>query len=99
MEVTSPQDAGKSPGPGFSGSGASIVSGAGRLATYENETYEDFPSPISPDYGRVLTFGPLLPALARLQWLEELVLHGQEAQWDGVPPEWGQEHAFPRLRR
>ena len=40
----------------------------------------------------------LLPALARLQWLEALALASQEAPLlQGLPAEWFRVGAFPRL--
>jgi len=42
--------------------------------------------------------GPLLPELARLQHLERLYIVRRGAgPWGGVPPEWLQKGAFPRL--
>ena len=44
--------------------------------------------------------GPLLPELSQLQWLEELSIGLSVGQpWAaGVPAEWGQPGAFPRLK-
>ena len=44
--------------------------------------------------------GPLLPELAQLRWLEELMYEGKRLRlYGGIPPEWGQPGAFPRLLR
>lgn len=40
----------------------------------------------------------LLPELAQLQWLEELVVD-MDAPLAGIPGEWGRPGAFPRLQR
>jgi hypothetical protein len=43
--------------------------------------------------------GPLLPELAQLQWLQELVLECPFPVWGRLPVEWGLPGAFPRLQR
>jgi len=86
--------------PGGNSTGIASIGRSGGDAVIETLTdLEDTGVPTNLTHDSVLTFGPLLPALAQLQWLEELVLRTQAAQWDGVPPEWGQDHAFPRLLR
>ena len=44
--------------------------------------------------------GPLLPELARLRWLNSLIMQRYNANnWHGIPPEWVAPGAFPRLRK
>jgi hypothetical protein len=43
--------------------------------------------------------GLLLPELAQLQWLRELVVECPIPIWGRLPAEWGLPGAFPRLQR
>jgi hypothetical protein len=50
--------------------------------------------------GSTSQLGPLLPELAKLQWLEELeVTYDRSLILGPVPAGWGQPGAFPRLRK
>ena len=65
--------------------------------------------PLSAEAGPTLPW-LLLPELAQLAWLEDLTLVGKEGYvpmdvtpsrfiYGGLPAEWGQPGAFPRLQR
>jgi len=59
-----------------------------------------FSTPPAPASSPANSSGPLLPELAHLPHLERLTLVRQGvAPWAGIPREWLQQGAFPRLRR
>ena len=55
-------------------------------------------SPLNGNRPRPARTGLLLPELAQLQHLSDLLLEVPATEW-GLPAEWGQPGAFPSLQR